>query len=79
MEEIEEGEYVYEMIVDHMFENGILMFKVKYYNEINGKDKGAKEKLTANEGGSPGHEGLPKWNKKEIIKECKEQKRGITP
>eukprot|EP00957_Ditylum_brightwellii_P088843 6765302-Ditylum_brightwellii.AAC.2 len=38
MEEKEEGEYVYEMIVDHRFENGILKLKVKYYNEINGKD-----------------------------------------
>eukprot|EP00957_Ditylum_brightwellii_P099679 7592957-Ditylum_brightwellii.AAC.1 len=38
MEEIEEGEYVYEMIVDHGSENGILKLKVKYYNEINGKD-----------------------------------------
>eukprot|EP00957_Ditylum_brightwellii_P089315 6800466-Ditylum_brightwellii.AAC.1 len=38
MEEIEEGEYVYETIVDHMFEKGILKLKVKYYNESNGKD-----------------------------------------
>ena len=37
MEEIEEGEYVYEMIVDHRFENGILKLKTKYYNEINAK------------------------------------------
>eukprot|EP00957_Ditylum_brightwellii_P165567 12604214-Ditylum_brightwellii.AAC.1 len=37
MEEIEEGEYVYEMIVDYRFENGILKFKVKYHNEINEK------------------------------------------
>eukprot|EP00957_Ditylum_brightwellii_P063441 4815993-Ditylum_brightwellii.AAC.1 len=38
MEETEEEEYVYETIVDHRFENGILRLKVKYYNEINGKD-----------------------------------------
>eukprot|EP00957_Ditylum_brightwellii_P075000 5700120-Ditylum_brightwellii.AAC.1 len=38
MEEIEEGEYVYETIMDHRFENGILKLKVKYYYEINGKD-----------------------------------------
>eukprot|EP00957_Ditylum_brightwellii_P116358 8875569-Ditylum_brightwellii.AAC.1 len=38
MEEIEEGEYVYETIVDRRFKNGILKLKVKYYNEINGKD-----------------------------------------
>eukprot|EP00957_Ditylum_brightwellii_P096247 7331152-Ditylum_brightwellii.AAC.1 len=38
MEEIEEGEYVYETIVDHRFENGSLKLKVKYYNRINGKD-----------------------------------------
>eukprot|EP00957_Ditylum_brightwellii_P186745 14220070-Ditylum_brightwellii.AAC.1 len=30
-------------------------------------------------GGSPGHKGLPKWYEKEIIKDCKEHKRGITP
>eukprot|EP00957_Ditylum_brightwellii_P036274 2747410-Ditylum_brightwellii.AAC.1 len=30
LEEIEEGGYVYEMIVDHRFENGILKLKVKY-------------------------------------------------
>eukprot|EP00957_Ditylum_brightwellii_P059087 4481975-Ditylum_brightwellii.AAC.1 len=38
MEEIEEEEYVYETIVDHRFDNGILKLKVKYYNEMNGKD-----------------------------------------
>eukprot|EP00957_Ditylum_brightwellii_P033008 2502719-Ditylum_brightwellii.AAC.1 len=38
MEEIEIGEQVYETIVDHRFENGILKLKVKYYNNINGKD-----------------------------------------
>eukprot|EP00957_Ditylum_brightwellii_P125456 9562467-Ditylum_brightwellii.AAC.1 len=38
MEEIKVGDYVYETIVDHRFENGILKHKVKYYNEINGKD-----------------------------------------
>eukprot|EP00957_Ditylum_brightwellii_P055538 4209013-Ditylum_brightwellii.AAC.1 len=38
MEEIEEGESVYETIVDHRFENGSLKLKVKYYNEINGRD-----------------------------------------
>eukprot|EP00957_Ditylum_brightwellii_P022109 1668060-Ditylum_brightwellii.AAC.1 len=38
MEEKEEGEYVYEMIADHRFENRILKLKVKYYNKINGKD-----------------------------------------
>eukprot|EP00957_Ditylum_brightwellii_P029576 2234730-Ditylum_brightwellii.AAC.1 len=38
MEEIEEGEYAYETIMDHRFENGSLKLKVKYYNAINGKD-----------------------------------------
>eukprot|EP00957_Ditylum_brightwellii_P116584 8892730-Ditylum_brightwellii.AAC.1 len=38
MDEIEEGEYVYETIVDHRFEKGILKLKVKYYNGSNGKD-----------------------------------------
>eukprot|EP00957_Ditylum_brightwellii_P028799 2175795-Ditylum_brightwellii.AAC.1 len=38
MEKIKEGKYVYETIVDHRFENGILKLKVKYYNGINGKD-----------------------------------------
>eukprot|EP00957_Ditylum_brightwellii_P134264 10235758-Ditylum_brightwellii.AAC.1 len=38
MEEPEEGKYVYETIVDHIFENVILKLKFKYYNEINGKD-----------------------------------------
>eukprot|EP00957_Ditylum_brightwellii_P019297 1455659-Ditylum_brightwellii.AAC.1 len=38
MEEIEEGGYVYETIVDHGFEDGILKLKFKYYNEINGND-----------------------------------------
>eukprot|EP00957_Ditylum_brightwellii_P081828 6225238-Ditylum_brightwellii.AAC.1 len=37
MKGTEKGEYVYETIVDHMFENGILKLKVKYYNGINGK------------------------------------------
>eukprot|EP00957_Ditylum_brightwellii_P059873 4545435-Ditylum_brightwellii.AAC.1 len=38
MEEIEEGEYVYETVVDHRFENEIIKLKIKYYNELNGKD-----------------------------------------
>eukprot|EP00957_Ditylum_brightwellii_P100725 7677027-Ditylum_brightwellii.AAC.1 len=38
MEEKERGEYVYETIVDHRSEDGILKLKVKYYNGINGKD-----------------------------------------
>eukprot|EP00957_Ditylum_brightwellii_P209289 15361099-Ditylum_brightwellii.AAC.1 len=38
MEEKEEGEYMYETIVDCRFENGILKLKVKYNNEINRKN-----------------------------------------
>eukprot|EP00957_Ditylum_brightwellii_P131915 10058987-Ditylum_brightwellii.AAC.3 len=38
MEKKGEGEHMYEMIVDHRFENGILKLKVNYYNKINGKD-----------------------------------------
>eukprot|EP00957_Ditylum_brightwellii_P196775 14991877-Ditylum_brightwellii.AAC.1 len=32
------GEYVYETIVDHRFENGILNLKVRYHNKVYGKD-----------------------------------------
>eukprot|EP00957_Ditylum_brightwellii_P192591 14663099-Ditylum_brightwellii.AAC.1 len=38
IEEKGEGKYLYETIVDHWFENGILKLKVKYCNKINGKD-----------------------------------------